>query len=232
MQPIVTHRLYRAPFERIRHCLVLTMVVLLAGCTSHGEALRTGAGDEKPRVFQVVRHGWHVGIVVGRDDLTARVPRLGEDFREADHLEIGWGDARFYQADDPSAGLFLRAALWPTDSVLHVVGFSGAPARVFPGSEVVHICLAPSAYGRLLDFIAHTFERQAAGKIIPLGPGLYGTSRFYRARGAFHVFNTCNTWAARAIAASGLPVSHRLTLTAGGVISQLRRNGQEVFPCP
>jgi uncharacterized protein (TIGR02117 family) len=183
-------------------------------------------------VFQVVKHGWHVGIVVGRADLVVLVPRLEEDFFAAKYLEVGWGDARFYQAEDPSAGLLLRAALWPTDSVLHVVGFSGTPARVFAASEVINVCLAPSAYERLLAFIADTFARGPEGGIIRLGPGLYGASRFYGAQGSFHALNTCNSWAARAIAASGLPVSHRLTLTAGGVVSQLRRDGQDVYPCP
>jgi hypothetical protein len=75
------------------------------------------------------------------------------------------------------------------------------------------------------------FERRPDGEVIPLGTGLYGTSRFCRAKGSFHLFNTCHTWAARAFAATGTPVSTRV-VTAGGLISQLRRNGCDRFACP
>ncbi len=215
--------------KSILNCLALT-IVFIAGCTAHEVSPRNDPGEANRKVFQVVKHGWHVGIVVDRGEMASRVPLLGKDFSGAAHLEIGWGDERFYQADEPSAGLALRAALWPTASVMHIVGFSGDPARYFTTSEVVNICVSRSEYTRMLDFILESFERGPDGAVIPLGPGLYGTSRFYRAQGSFHLFNTCNTWAARAVAASGLPVSTRI-ITAGGLVSQLRSDGRDRFAC-
>jgi uncharacterized protein (TIGR02117 family) len=206
-------------------------IALIPSCAAQEAALRDSPAAERRRLFTVVRHGWHVGIVVAREEIAARVPLPGEDFSGAEHLEVGWGDARFYQAEDPSAGLALRAALWPTESVMHLVGFSGDPARYFPASEIIGVCVSPSGYRRMLAFIAESFERGPGGEVRPLGPGLYGASRFYRAAGSFHLFNTCNTWTARAIAASGLPVSTR-TITAGGLVSQLRRDGRDRFACP
>ncbi len=216
--------------KRILYGLVL-MIFFIPGCTAREASSRTLPDEADRQVFQVVKHGWHVGLVIDQDEMASRVPLLGTDFSRAEHLEIGWGDARFYQADEPSAGLALRAALWPTASVMHVVGFSGDPARYFPASEVIGICVSRSAYKRMLDFIAESFERLPEGEVIPLGPGLYGTSRFYRAKGSFHLFNTCNTWTARAVAASGTPVSTRI-ITAGELVSQLRRNGRDRFACP
>ncbi len=207
------------------------LIVFIPGCAAREVDPQIPPDEARREVFQVVKHGWHVGIVVGRAEMASRVPFSGEDFSGAAHLEIGWGDARFYQAEDPSAGLALRAALWPTASVMHVVGFSGDPARYFSASEVVDICVSRSAYERMLNYITESFERGPGGEVMPLGPGLYGTSHFYRARGSFHLFNTCNTWAARAVAASGTPVSTRV-VTAEGLFSQLRRNGGSRFGCP
>ncbi|MDJ0808946.1 MAG: DUF2459 domain-containing protein [Desulfobacterales bacterium] len=217
-------------FKRILYGLAL-LIAITSGCAAPEVSPRTAPEEERRKVFQVVKHGWHVGIVVGQNEMASWLPLLGADFSGAAHLEIGWGDARFYQADEPSTGLALRAALWPTASVMHVVGFSGDPARYFAASEVVNICVSQSAYGRLLDFIRDSFARGPEGEVIPLGPGLYGTSRFYRAQGSFHLFNTCNTWAARAIAATGTPVATRI-VTAGELFSQLRRNGRDRFACP
>ncbi len=230
MRPFATTRGCPGHRKRILCCLALTFA-FIAGCATREVSPRTAPEEEQRQVFQVVKHGWHVGIVVDQDDMASRMPQLGADFSGAAHLEIGWGDARFYQADEPSAGLALRAALWPTASVMHVVGFSGDPARYFSASEVVDVCVRRSEYVRLLDFIRESFERGPQGEVLPLGPGLYGTSRFYRARGSFHLFNTCNTWAARAVAATGTPVATRI-VTAGALFSQLRRNGRDRFACP
>ena len=215
--------------KSILNCLAL-MIVFIAGCTAHEGSPRNDPGEAPRKAFQVVKHGWHVGIVVDQDEMASRVPLLGEDFSGADHLEIGWGDARFYQAAEPSTGLALRAALWPTASVMHIVGFSREPAHYFSTSEVVNICVSRSGYQKMLDFILDSFERRPDGEVIPLGPGLYGNSRFYRAKGSFHLFNTCNTWAAQAVAATGLPVSTSV-ITAGGLVSQLRRNDRDRFAC-
>lgn len=216
----------------ILHCLFLALAIILCGCRTQGEPPWQVSEHESPRAIQVVKHGWHVGIVVDRDDMAAMAPELRADFPDVEKLEIGWGDARYYQAPDPSAGLALRAVLLPTASVLHVAGFSGDPERYFPESEVVDVCVGQSAYRRLIDFIAETFDRDGDGDVRRLGSGLYGSSRFYRAEGSFHAFNTCNTWAARAIASTGAPISSRMVFTSGGLMSQLHRDGADVFPCP
>ena len=212
--------------------LAMALLVVCSGCGSAGTPApdpKGHAGD--PVAFQVVRHGWHVGIVVDRVDLSAAAPALAAAFPGADRLELGWGDDRFYQTPEPSVGLALRAALWPTPAVLHVVGFSGPPARYFPGSEVVAVCVEKAGYDRLLGFLADTIAPGPDGSPVPLGPGLYGNSRFFEAKGAFHLFHTCNTWAARAVSAAGLPVSSRWTITAGGLMSRLRRAVAGASPC-
>ena len=230
MRSEMTMRRCPVHIRGILNGLVL-MIVFIPGCAANEVSPQNVPGEEQRRVFQVVKHGWHVGIVVDQDDMASWLTSLGEDFYGAEHLEIGWGDARFYQAAEPSAGLALRAALWPTESVMHIVGFSGDATRYFQASEVIDICVSRSEYARMLEFVVESFERRPDGQVIPLGPGLYGTSRFYRARGSFHLFNTCNTWVARAVAATGKPVSTRI-ITAGELVSQLRRNGRDRFACP
>jgi hypothetical protein len=50
---------------------------------------------------------------------------------------------------------------------------------------------------------------------------LYGNSRFYPARGRFHIFRNCNTWVAEGLGVAGVPIS-RFTITAGSVMAQVR----------
>lgn len=81
----------------------------------------------------VVNHGLHTGIVVKREDLLAVVPGLSSDWTVGNYIEVGWGDAKYYQARKTSIILAIRAMFWPTDSVLHVVSIPETPHRFFLG---------------------------------------------------------------------------------------------------
>jgi uncharacterized protein (TIGR02117 family) len=108
-------------------------------------------------------------------------------------------------------------------TVLHAVKIDGDPRRRFAASEVIEVRVTEDGYRRLLAFVAGTFTHSAAGTLAALGPGLYGESRFYQAEGSYSLFYTCNTWVAEALAASGCPMSPTAVITAGSVMSQLRR---------
>ncbi len=152
----------------------------------------------------MVSHGWHSGIVVQRADLVNRLPALAPDMGHEGYVEIGWGEERFYQAREPTLGMALRAALWRNASVLQVVPFAGPPRRYFASSKVVEVRLDEAGYLAVLTFIADSFEG-----VERLGPSLYGGGWFYRAEGSFHLFNTCNSWVARALEKAGSRCGNR-----------------------
>ncbi len=195
-------------------------IFLLAGCTATSTEPAAPMECETPRTFYVVSHGWHTGLVVDRRDFVERVPELKNDFGHVKYLEIGWGDQRFYRAQTVTFGLALRAVLFPTSSVLHIVEVPVSPRHYFSGSEVVEVSVPQTGYGKLLDFVAGSISRNSSNDVMKLGRGLYGRSRFYRAEGRFHAFNTCNTWVAKAIGATGYPISTG-TITVRGLMSQL-----------
>ena len=174
------------------------------------------------RTIFVTSNGWHSSIVLARTDLTAgRIPEAA-DFPQARFLEFGWGDAEYYPAGRVTLGMTLRAALVPTSSVVHVVGLPVAPARRYPKAEVVALSLDAAGLGRLVDFIDASFERGGQARATATGPGLYPTSRFYPAVGSYHLFNTSNTWTARALAAAGFDVAERGTIRAEDLMRQVR----------
>lgn len=47
------------------------------------------------------------------------------------YLEFGWGDKYFYQAENPTVGLGIKAILWSTKSVVHVVALPLRPDEYF-----------------------------------------------------------------------------------------------------
>lgn len=212
--------------------LVLLAFMLLAmGCAAQSIPGPASALD-RPHRIHFVRHGWHAGIVVRAADVPQHAWPARREFADAQYLEVGWGDRAYYQAQDPSLWLGLRALLWPSPGVLHMVAFSGPPEREFPAAEIVTLQLTPQGLARLVGAVAASHEPDAAGEPVAFGPGLYGRSRFYASRDRFHLFATCNVWTAALLRDAGVPLGPLLWPTAQALSAQLRRSGTAVLPGP
>lgn len=205
--------------------------LVCSACAGSGEKATCRIGpDGAARVVYLVSHGWHAGIVIRRADIAAvRWPELSR-LPASEFLEVGWGDRDYYRTPDPSWTVTLRAALLPTPSVLHLVAFDAPVAAYFPRSEIIEIALDVPGFDRLLRQISASFARGAAGKAVPLGPGLYGSSQMYLSTETYHLFNTCNVWTARAIAAAGCPISPASILRVDSLMSRARQFGRLIQP--
>ena len=209
---------------------VLLFIIFIA-CSACAALVngRSPPGENEPRrSAYLVSHGWHTGIVIQRDDIPAGIWPESGDFPDSEYLEIGWGDRDYYQAPGFNVWYAFKAVLWPTASVLHVVGFSDPPQRYFPQSEIVELQLSQSGYERLIDYIHSSFARGDAEKSVPLRPGLYGKSAFYPSHEKFHLFKTCNVWTARALRAAGYPLIPFFAVTSDQVMSRARRHGKVI----
>jgi uncharacterized protein (TIGR02117 family) len=219
--------------------LAVAMVVLL-GLTlvtaRHGnpDLYPPAPGADSVEIF-LVNHGYHTGIVVPRaatSDIGERrslaaLMAIASRFATFSSLEIGWGDEGFYRAAPTihavTVPMALRALFLPGNpSVLHVVGLNQSPAVVFAKSELVSIRLSMDGFARMMTMLDASFARTERAELMDLGPGLYGPSLFYRAVGAFHIFNVCNHWVARLLDAAGVPTSPVLSLAPPGLLLDLR----------
>lgn len=178
----------------------------------------------------MVNHGWHTGLVLPTDRIPpGALPPL-DGLENHSHLEFGWGDAEFYRAGGGSFRLALRALFWPTESVVHAVGFEPSPDRFFNAGQSLSRMVSPAQLKRLLAFLEDTFFISPVDEPEPLGPGLYGNSRFFRAEGRYLFPETCNVWTARALAAMGCRARPLLAMTAGGLMRQAKRCGFRIPP--
>ncbi len=196
----------------------------------------------------VVSHGYHAGIIVPRKALAEQGSRRGlaalayvaTRFADYVRLEIGWGDEGFYRelptAQSLTVALAVRALLRPGNpSVLHVVGVKDDPRAMFPLSDLVRIDLGAAGFERLAEKLDATFARGPDGlRPEELGAGLYGASRFFRANGAFHLFNVCNHWIAGLLDAAGVPTAPVLATLPFGLLLDLewRSNLVRLPPSP
>ena len=183
----------------------------------------------------LVSNGYHAGLALPRATLAEYASERGypaliavtQRFAAFDWIEFGWGDREFYQSvptvRDISLPVALRALFSPGNTaVLHVVGITGDPARVFTAGELVRIPLSRGGFERMLQQLDATFVPPQAGALPDLGRGLYGPSLFYPANGSFSAFKVCNHWIADLLGAAGLPQAPVLATLPSGLIFHLR----------
>lgn len=211
---------------------LFAFLLLVLGALSLGERAGRAGGEGEPSIeIVLVSHGYHTGLIVPRQALAdaarhglSSIGVLAERFARHAYLEIGWGDARFYQNVPDltiSAVPEIARALfgWNNQSVLHVVGFSVEPEQGFPHSKIIRLKVSDQAFRS----IAQGIEATMAGEQYPieLAPGLYGHSRFIEARGRFHLLNVCNHWIAELLVAAGFRVNRTLAVLPQGLFFDL-----------
>ncbi len=193
---------------------------LLPACASKSHAVKPveEIAVERGEEIYVVSHGWHTGLVVPARQIQDQLHPLKARFGDTPYIEFGWGDRAFYQAEEPSTGLALKAILWPTESVIHAVAVPEKVHEYFPNSEVIALCLSAADLSSLIRYISNSFLKNRKGEILPLQRGIYGNSQFYSAVGLFSLMNTCNNWTAKGLQSAGMDSSPTLKVTAGSVM--------------
>jgi uncharacterized protein (TIGR02117 family) len=206
-------------------CLFLAGIALGACAAPPNPAPQEEGG---PRVaIYLVAHDKHSGIAVRRAEISQGLWPEIRDFPRAEYLEVGWGDRDYYYGRNQGLWDALRAAFGSNNpSVLHVAGVRGPLAESFPASEIIEVRVTRDGFDRLVRYIHDEHDRAGAPVAAPLGPGLYGDSRFYSARQTFNLSRTCNVWTARALRDAGLPIEDSITME--GVMSQARAIGTVV----
>ena len=203
------------------HYLLITLLITANMVIITSKCFATELEKSAKNEVYVVNHGWHTGFVVHASEIQEEIPELKQRFGNAPYIEFGWGDKEFYQANEITPDITLKAIFLPTESVLHAVAVSSEADKYFKHSEVHKFCLEDLELKSLVDFISNSFYRDESGSILKLNHGIYGDSQFYKAKGNFHIFNTCNKWTAKGLESTGMKISTTFKLTAGSIMTFL-----------
>ena len=152
----------------------------------------------------------HADVIV---PLTTEVVDWSKEFQQTKfsgdvsaetHVAFGWGDRGFFLEtetwDDLKLSIAVNALLLPSESCLHVT-------LTQPGDypNAVSVKISPSQYKSLVDHIDQTFLVSESGGYEQI-PGYAYSSRdaFFRAKGRYHLLNTCNSWIGRGLKSAGV----------------------------
>jgi uncharacterized protein (TIGR02117 family) len=204
----------------------LFLLATIGGCCGPIEGLYPPQAGDARDVYLVNNH-WHTGFVFPTSELTPTLRQLLPRFADAEYLEIGWGDDRFYRSPKSTIGLATAALFASQGSVLHVVPLSRPPQEHYQDfiADLYRIRVSDAGYQRLMAFVEKTFSRDDSGKAVESeaewGPG----SWFYRGNGHYSLFHTCNQWTADALRTTGFPISPAYAGGADNVGWQIRTFG-------
>jgi Protein of unknown function (DUF2459) len=205
--------------------VLLACCALLVGCSSAPphRAQQPPAGSPEPStIIYVVKRAWHVDIGFAAADLQPPLARLRSELPNARFVLFGFGD-RHYLLDQDRGPFGMLAALWPGPGLMLVTGLDGTAQAAFGETNVVEIRVSAQQALDAQQFVALSLTAAQDGAVAPLRPGPYPDSLYYVASQPYSAWHTCNTWAAEALHAAGLPVHSAGVALSGQLWIQARR---------
>lgn len=210
------------PRRLLSLCATVLLASALAGCASSDSCYEPTTPRESLRSVYVIKRAWHTGIAVAAADWPNRDWSVLRDFPDSDYLEFGWGDARFYQAEEESFWLGIRAAFFSTSSAIHVIGFDRPAPDALLADDVIEVRVSAQGLRQLAQSIEREFaqtEPTASGASLNVTPR---PNKFYSAKRRFFFPRMCNWWTARRLDESGCPIAAWSVLSADRIIREAR----------
>jgi hypothetical protein len=206
-----------------RYALLPFVLLLLQACSSmpqHALQARSATAGSRTTIF-VARRGWHIDVGFRIRDLQVPLATLSPQLARSQYVFFGFGDRHYLVARNKNfPGLF--AALWPGAGVVLVTMLAVAPGEAFGIEHVIPLAVSSEEARAAQTFVWDSFLKENDVPVF-YRDGPYESSLFFGAAPEYSAVHTCNTWAAEALRAAGLPVHSRGVVFAWQLWYQTRR---------
>ena len=174
----------------------------------------------------LVKENWHTGIMFRIDDFTIQSLPVLKYFESYDYIDIGWGDAGFYQIPDFDLFLAAKAILIPTPTVMRFDGYKFPIEKIIEWRDfALKFELPKERFLLLINYISEHLLYDEKGEPVISKHDKDSPIFFFNSLGKYHLFRTCNTWAAQALQATGIDIDTFGLVTAGQLYSKLSSFG-------
>lgn len=174
----------------------------------------------------LVKENWHTGIMFEINDYTIKVlPALNlvKDFL---YVDIGWGDADFYQAQGIDLFLAAKALLIPTPTVIRIDGYKFPIEKIIEWREfAIKFRFSVEEFSKLIKFINDHIVYEE-GKPVITKHEADSPVYFIKSLGEYHLLRTCNTWVAQAINSTSFDVDTFGLVTASQLYAKYAKYGK------
>lgn len=198
----------------------MLLLCAASGCAT-SPATHTPTPQAEGASLFVVKRGWHIDIGVAVQELAPPLRAVQAQMPQARYLLFGFGDRRYLTARSKRLDALL-AALRPGAALILLTALPGTPQDAFGASAVRVLRLDVPQMQAVQTFIWQTLAH-ADALPVRVQPGPYSGSVYLAAQPRYSGLHTCNSWAAEALHAAGLPVRVRGVIFAWQLWLQLPR---------
>ncbi len=148
-------------------------------------------------------NGVHLEIILSRKDVNPELLKGLIYSENENYLSFAWGDENFYintpTWNDLTFSNAFQALFMKSSTLMHVSRYRNKQ------SAWIKIKVNEDELKRMNKYIFSTFKHDKKGnKIILKDKGYSKTDNFYKAKGSYSCFKTCNTWVNSGFKKSGL----------------------------
>ena len=164
---------------------------------------RTVSNESSEKVIYLNTNGVHLDIVIPIENIDSLVLSEIKHSRNEKYLSFGWGDENFY-INTPTWGDLtfnnaFSAMFLKSSTLMHVTRYKQER------SNWIEIKVTQSELQKLNSYLFNTFEIDENGlKIILENKGYSSIDDFYKSKGSYSCFKTCNSWVNIGFKESGL----------------------------
>ena len=166
----------------------------------------------------------HPFLVLPGSLLISRLPQLEQYLSPNGLAKVGWGDYQYYGAEYQPLWLAARALLVPTSAVISLQNLDNLQAGIDEATTVYRIDTPQPLLLSVAQFICHYFAVNGENKLNLIRQKDCGTS-FFKARGIYLFFNSCNHWTSYGLQRAGLRLVPQFNFSSAQVQRSVIKNG-------
>lgn len=158
--------------------------------------------DEKTHNIYLSTNGVHLDIILPKELLSPTLLDGLNPNHLTQHLAFGWGDKDFYlntpRWEDLKASTAFKAMFLTSETLMHVSRYGKARAHW------VAVEVSPMQLEKINAYLENSFADMTSHTLWVAHKGYGNYDDFYRAKGSYSCFKTCNTWVNTAFKSSGM----------------------------
>jgi len=221
-------------FKRIMIILILHFCLFISvSCTAVEKPAKNGDLNISRGQYTVfiINNRIHTGIIIPVNTESLRVVSALKYFENFRYTDIGWGEETAYQDREDIYWHYVKAVLFPNPSVICIEGYNAIGDDFFSWCDfAVMLSLSAGQFIKLISFIENSLKKDQGNEVIITSKRHFNGMIFFKSVHRYHMFNTCNTWIARALQSSGLNISPFFVITAGQLYNEIKNLGTVLKP--
>jgi len=174
------------------------------------------------QTIYIAKSYWHTGLIVEINELSLNTLPVLKDFSDSEFVDIGMGERDFYMSPSRDIVPAARAILIPTAAAIRIAEVPGDTAFLRRTSDyLISLELDSASFINLLDYVNESISRNDDDEVSIIEERAGGSIVFYNSPLSYHLFNTCNTWLARALQKAGIDIKPSDVVTSKDLFYRL-----------